>query len=170
MSHNKLSTALSAKLVSSLGSVKSVISTAHSNPDLFIRRSVILTALSKSVQGVDSFNEICRRSPETRHVRKQMKHLHNSLMSLSAAVENDDVDADELISEINEDLAVRVEAIEALANIDPNLASLDDDDLDELLESDSAEEVELGTLPENDQLEKRDYIRLDYSHTQEQEE
>lgn len=144
MEQNKLSTALSAKLVSSLGSVKSLVNTAEQTPDLLTSRSSVLKAISSSVRDVDSFSEFCRRTKETRHVRKQMKYLHNSLMSLSDAVEADDIDADDLIETIKDDIGTRLTALEALSQLDPDLASLEDDDLDLIAES--AREVELSDL------------------------
>lgn len=144
MDQNKLSTALSAKLVSSLGSVKSLVNTAEQTPDLLISRKKVLTALSSSVRDVDGFSEFCRRTKETRHVRQQMKHLHNSLVSLSHAVEADDIDADDLIDTIKDEVGTRLMALEALSQLDPSLASLEDDELDLIAES--SREVELSDL------------------------
>lgn len=139
MRENKLSTVVSQQLVSSLNSVKTLVNTAINHPDLLHSKSKTMQSLSSAVRDLDVFNSRCLRDKSTLHIRRQVKHLHNSVSSLAQAVDADDIDVDSFLEELRDDVAVRVEAIEALAECDPDEIDLESDSvtLDDF-ESDSA--------------------------------
>lgn len=133
-----------------LDSINSFISTASDNPELLERKASNLEALRVSIQDLDTQRMALTSVSNTSPIRKRITYLINSLMSLSTAVEEDDIDPDEFVEEILGDVSDHVTAIETLIENRANSLKQKNDDG---IVSESAEEFELGgKFPELDAL------------------
>lgn len=133
-----------------LNSINSFISTASDNPELLERKASNLEAIRVSIQDLDTQRIALTSVSKTSPIRKRITYLINNLLSLSTAIEEDEIDPDEFVEEILGDVSDHVTAIETLI---ANRANSLNQKNEESMVSESAEEFELGgKFPELDAL------------------